>query len=127
MFQRFKTVALEYEKPETYEAGLIPPTRLFDRVWLRGNIDAHINTQYQLPILELYVEFEVVKPREEMEEEQQNILGLPELENNIDSEDEFEANYELSDNNDDGDNVDDPVVHEAMQTFVRNDSFGIHP
>ncbi|MED6213506.1 hypothetical protein PIB30_094064 [Stylosanthes scabra] len=59
------------------------------------------HTRYQLQILELYVEFEVVEHRKEMEEEQ-NILRLLELENNLHSEDEFEANYEFSDDNEDG-------------------------
>ncbi|MED6216334.1 hypothetical protein PIB30_006978 [Stylosanthes scabra] len=58
-------------------------------------------------------------------EEEQNILRLPELENDLDSENKFEANYEFSDNNEDVNNVDDLVVHEVMQTFARNDSFGI--
>ncbi|MED6196715.1 hypothetical protein PIB30_049896 [Stylosanthes scabra] len=42
MFQRPRTVALEYEKPGMYGAGLIPPTRPFDRVWLRGLRDNHL-------------------------------------------------------------------------------------
>ncbi|MED6226449.1 hypothetical protein PIB30_103895 [Stylosanthes scabra] len=41
MFQRPRSVALEYEKPGTYGKGLIPPTRPFDRVWLRGLRDNH--------------------------------------------------------------------------------------
>ncbi|MED6207681.1 hypothetical protein PIB30_037983 [Stylosanthes scabra] len=42
MFQRPRTVALEYEKVGMYGAGLIPPTRPFDRVWLRGLRDNHL-------------------------------------------------------------------------------------
>ncbi|MED6115118.1 hypothetical protein PIB30_087167 [Stylosanthes scabra] len=42
MFQRPRTVALEYEKPGMYGTGLIPPTRPFDRVWLRGLRDNHL-------------------------------------------------------------------------------------
>ncbi|MED6108602.1 hypothetical protein PIB30_025730 [Stylosanthes scabra] len=42
MFQRPRTVALEYEKPGMYRAGLIPPTRPFDRVCLRGLRDNHL-------------------------------------------------------------------------------------
>ncbi|MED6111563.1 hypothetical protein PIB30_053367 [Stylosanthes scabra] len=37
MFQRPRSVALEYEKPGTFGVGLIPPTRPLDRVWLRGS------------------------------------------------------------------------------------------
>ncbi|MED6161170.1 hypothetical protein PIB30_058231 [Stylosanthes scabra] len=77
--------------------------RIYDDASMHQMFQIYQHTRYQLPILELYVEFEVVKPREEMEEEEQNILGLPELENDIDIEDEFEANYELSDDNEDGD------------------------
>ncbi|MED6218155.1 hypothetical protein PIB30_024337 [Stylosanthes scabra] len=42
MFQRPRTIALEYEKPGTYGTGLIPPTRPFDRVWLCGLRDNHL-------------------------------------------------------------------------------------
>ncbi|MED6161044.1 hypothetical protein PIB30_056992 [Stylosanthes scabra] len=41
MFERPRSVALEYEKPGTYGTGLIPPTRSSDRVWLRGLRDNH--------------------------------------------------------------------------------------
>ncbi|MED6121842.1 hypothetical protein PIB30_033857 [Stylosanthes scabra] len=41
MFQKPRFVALKYEKPETYETGLIPPTRPFGRMWLCGVRDNH--------------------------------------------------------------------------------------
>ncbi|MED6171582.1 hypothetical protein PIB30_042034 [Stylosanthes scabra] len=98
--------------------------RIYDDANMHQMFQIYQHTRYQLPILKLYVKFEVVEHQEEMEEEQ-NILGLSGLENDLDTEDEFEKNYEFSDDNEDGDNVDDPFVHEVMQTFIRNDSFGI--
>ncbi|MED6227116.1 hypothetical protein PIB30_110364, partial [Stylosanthes scabra] len=41
MFQRSRSVALEYEKLGTYGTGLILPTQPFDKVWLRGLRDNH--------------------------------------------------------------------------------------
>ncbi|MED6182579.1 hypothetical protein PIB30_029828 [Stylosanthes scabra] len=40
--RRPRTVALGYEKPRMYGTGLIPPTRPFDREWLRGLCDNHL-------------------------------------------------------------------------------------
>ncbi|MED6132337.1 hypothetical protein PIB30_018175 [Stylosanthes scabra] len=47
MFQRPRTVALEYEEPGMYGARLIAPTRPFDRVWLRRFPYNDIKTCFQ--------------------------------------------------------------------------------
>ncbi|MED6121843.1 hypothetical protein PIB30_033858 [Stylosanthes scabra] len=48
MFQRPRSVALEYEKPGTYGTGLIPPTRPFGRVWLHRGMSLFNNVHQGL-------------------------------------------------------------------------------
>ncbi|MED6160399.1 hypothetical protein PIB30_051176 [Stylosanthes scabra] len=104
---------------------------------LCGSIQSHIskrvsNILFRIPVVLLggVVQFQTMRIYNDTTSgrnggggaEHTQLLGL---ENDVDIEDEFKANYELSDDNEDGDNVDNPVLHEAMRTFIRNDSFGI--
>ncbi|MED6209500.1 hypothetical protein PIB30_055299 [Stylosanthes scabra] len=90
---------------------------IIDDMSMQQMFQIYQHTQFQMPNLELYVEFELIEYQREMDEEK-NASG-----NDIESEDEFEA-YEVGDEDEDEDkNANDPLVQHAMQTFVRNESF----
>ncbi|MED6121295.1 hypothetical protein PIB30_028796 [Stylosanthes scabra] len=82
MFQRPRTVALEYEKPGMYGSGLIPPTRPFDRVWLHRLRDNHL--QLGLVIRESRINL-VATPRAERSSKWRRCRGVKHVEYSSDS------------------------------------------
>ncbi|RYQ80377.1 hypothetical protein Ahy_Scaffold1g106832 isoform B [Arachis hypogaea] len=68
-----------------------------------------------VPMIELYVEFE----------QQSGMRDINWEEDNNDSEDEFEANYEVDDKNDDGDLVGNPAVQDEANAIVSQHPFGV--
>ncbi|RYR19353.1 hypothetical protein Ahy_B03g064112 isoform A [Arachis hypogaea] len=84
-------------------------------------------TQFHVPMIELYVEFE---QRTGMVAVGDNV-NVDELgnidweEDNNDSEEEFEANYEVDDENDDEDLVGNPMVQNEAHAIVSQHPFGV--
>ncbi|RYR67846.1 hypothetical protein Ahy_A03g014294 [Arachis hypogaea] len=78
-------------------------------------------------MIELYVEFEEQSGLGVVGEEV-NVDELKDIdweEDNNDSEEEFEANYEVDDENDDGDLVGNPAVHNEADAIVSQHPFGV--
>ncbi|RYR79259.1 hypothetical protein Ahy_A01g004086 [Arachis hypogaea] len=84
-------------------------------------------TRFHMPVIELYVEFE-----------QQSVMGTVGDEVNVDefgdidwekdnndSEQEFEANYEVDDENDDGDLAGNPAMQNETDAIVSQHPFGV--
>ncbi|RYQ94972.1 hypothetical protein Ahy_B08g089956 [Arachis hypogaea] len=84
-------------------------------------------TRFHVPMIELYVEFEQQSGLGAVSEE----VNVDELENidweedNNDSEEEFEANYEVDDENDDGDLAGNLAVQNEVNAIVSQHSFGV--
>ncbi|XP_052107439.1 uncharacterized protein LOC110273511 [Arachis duranensis] len=84
-------------------------------------------TRFQVPLIELYVEFEQHTGVDEFDEEV-NINEFGDIgweEDNDDSEEEFEANYEVDDENDDGDLAGNPAVPNEAHAVISQQSFGV--
>ncbi|RYQ83482.1 hypothetical protein Ahy_B10g102163 [Arachis hypogaea] len=78
-------------------------------------------------MIELYVEFEQ-QSRLDAVGEEVNIYELGDIdweEDNNDSEEEFEANYEVDDENEDGDLTGYPVVQNEAEMIVSQHPFGV--
>ncbi|RYQ80375.1 hypothetical protein Ahy_Scaffold1g106832 isoform A [Arachis hypogaea] len=78
-------------------------------------------------MIELYVEFEQQSGMS-MVSDEINVDELGDInweEDNNDSEDEFEANYEVDDKNDDGDLVGNPAVQDEANAIVSQHPFGV--
>ncbi|RYR08401.1 hypothetical protein Ahy_B05g076073 [Arachis hypogaea] len=78
-------------------------------------------TRGHMPIIELYVEFEQHTGMDAVGDDV-NIDELGELdwgEDNNDSEEEFEANYEVDDEKDDGDLAGNPAAQNEAHTIVK--------
>ncbi|QHO47017.1 uncharacterized protein DS421_6g192700 [Arachis hypogaea] len=78
-------------------------------------------------MIELYVEFEQ-HTRMDTVGDYVNVDELGNIdweEDNNDSEEEFEANYEVDDENDDGDLVSNPTVQNEAHAFVSQHPFGV--
>nr|XP_025607674.1 uncharacterized protein LOC112701090 [Arachis hypogaea] len=84
-------------------------------------------TRFQVPLIELYVEFEQHTGVDEFDEED-NINEFGDIgweEDNDDSEEEFEANYEVDDENDDGDLAGNPAVPNEAHAVISQQPFGV--
>ncbi|XP_016186200.1 uncharacterized protein LOC107627905 [Arachis ipaensis] len=84
-------------------------------------------TRFQVPLIELYVEFEQHTGVDEFDEEV-NINEFGDIgweEDNDDSEEEFEANYEVDDENDDGDLAGNPAVPNEAHAVISQQPFGV--
>ncbi|RYR25164.1 hypothetical protein Ahy_B02g058809 isoform A [Arachis hypogaea] len=85
-------------------------------------------TQFYVPMIELYVEFEQQSELGPVGEEV-NIDEVRDIDweedNNNDSEEEFEANYEVDDENDDGDLAGNPAVQNEANAIVSQHPFGV--
>ncbi|XP_057738651.1 uncharacterized protein LOC130955723 [Arachis stenosperma] len=84
-------------------------------------------TRSQVPMIELYVEFEQQLGMSTVGEEV-NVDELGDIdweEDNNDSEEEFEANYEVDDENDDGDLAGNPAVQNEANAVVSQHPFGV--
>ena len=84
-------------------------------------------TQSHVPMIKLYVEFEQQSGMGTVGDEF-NVDELRDIdweEDNNDSEDEFEANYEVDEENDDGDLAGNPAVQDEANAIVSQHSFGI--
>nr|XP_029147041.1 uncharacterized protein LOC112733035 [Arachis hypogaea] len=84
-------------------------------------------TRSQVPMIELYVEFEQQSGMSTVGEEV-NVDELGDIdweEDNNDSEEEFEANYEVDDKNDDGDLAGNPAVQNEANAVVSQHPFGV--
>ncbi|XP_016169067.1 uncharacterized protein LOC107611676 [Arachis ipaensis] len=78
-------------------------------------------------MIELYVEFEQQSGMS-MVDDEINVDELGDIdwkEDNNDSEDEFEANYEVDEENDDGDLAGNPAVQDEANAIVSQHPFGI--
>ncbi|RYR59332.1 hypothetical protein Ahy_A05g025199 isoform A [Arachis hypogaea] len=78
-------------------------------------------------MIELYVEFRQQSGLGAVDEEV-NVDGLGDMdweEDNNDSEEEFEANYEVNDENDDGDLASNPAVQNEADAIVSQHLFGV--
>ncbi|RYQ84823.1 hypothetical protein Ahy_B10g104309 [Arachis hypogaea] len=84
-------------------------------------------TRFHMPMIELYIEFEqqlglgVVSEEVNVDE----FMDIDWEEDNNDSEEEFEANYEVNDENDDGDLADNPAVQNEADAIVSQHPFGV--
>ncbi|RYR39275.1 hypothetical protein Ahy_A09g044784 [Arachis hypogaea] len=87
----------------------------------------HQQTRFHVPMIELYVEFEQQSGLGAVGEEVNvNELGDIEWEeDNNDSEEDFEANYEVDDENDDGDLVGNPEVQNEVNAIVSQHPFDV--
>ncbi|RYR69652.1 hypothetical protein Ahy_A03g016207 isoform A [Arachis hypogaea] len=84
-------------------------------------------TRFHMPMIELYVEFEQQSGSGAIGEEV-NIDELGDIdweEENNDSEEEFEANYELNDENDDGDLAGNPEVQNEVNAIISQHPLGV--
>ncbi|XP_016195406.1 uncharacterized protein LOC107636408 [Arachis ipaensis] len=84
-------------------------------------------TRFHVPMIELYVEFKQQSGSGAVGEEV-NVDELGDIdwkEDNNDSEEEFEANYEVDDKNDDGDLAGNPEVQNEANAIVRQHPFGV--
>nr|XP_025627852.1 uncharacterized protein LOC112720974 [Arachis hypogaea] len=84
-------------------------------------------TRFHMPMIELYVEFEQQLGSGTVGEEV-NVDELGDIdweEDNNDSEEEFEANYEVDDENDDGDLAGNPDVQNEANAIARQHPFGV--
>ncbi|XP_052116743.1 uncharacterized protein LOC127746732 [Arachis duranensis] len=84
-------------------------------------------TRFHVPMIELYVEFEQQSGSGAVGEEV-NIDELGDIdweEENNDSEEEFEANYEVDDENDDGDLAGNPEVQNEANAIISQHPFGV--
>ncbi|RYR14936.1 hypothetical protein Ahy_B04g071660 [Arachis hypogaea] len=84
-------------------------------------------TRFRVPMIELYVEFEQ-QPELGAVGEEVNVDELGDIdweEDNNDSEEEFEDNYEVDSENDDGDLAGDPAVQNEANVIVRQHPFGV--
>ncbi|RYR74347.1 hypothetical protein Ahy_A02g009021 [Arachis hypogaea] len=77
-------------------------------------------TQFHVPMIKLYVEFEQQSGLGAVGEE-----GYRLEEDNNDSEADFEANYEVDDENDDGDLAGNPTVQNEANAIVSQHPFGV--
>ncbi|RYR44843.1 hypothetical protein Ahy_A08g041119 [Arachis hypogaea] len=75
-------------------------------------------TRSQVPMIELYVEFEQQSGMSTVGEDVNE-------EDNNDSEEEFEANYEVDDENDDGDLAGNPAMQNEANAVVSQHPFGV--
>ncbi|RYR59416.1 hypothetical protein Ahy_A05g025303 [Arachis hypogaea] len=73
-------------------------------------------TRSHVLMIELYVEFE-----------QLSGMGTVDDEVNVDDEEEFKANYEVDDENDDGDLAGNPAVQNQANAIVSQHLFGVLP
>ncbi|QHO13736.1 uncharacterized protein DS421_15g518020 [Arachis hypogaea] len=84
-------------------------------------------TRFHVPMIELYVEFEqhssLDVAGEEVDVDECGDLDWEE--DNNDSEEEFEANYEVDDKNDDGDLAGNPVMQNEAASIVSRHPFGV--
>ncbi|RYR50399.1 hypothetical protein Ahy_A07g037000 [Arachis hypogaea] len=83
--------------------------------------------RFHVLMIELYVEFEQQSGLGAVSEEV-NVDELEDIdwkEDNNDSEEEFEANYEVDDKNDDGDLAGNPVVQNEADAIVSQYPFGV--
>ncbi|XP_016192863.1 uncharacterized protein LOC107633778 [Arachis ipaensis] len=84
-------------------------------------------TRFHVPVIELYVEFEQQSGMGTVGDEV-NVDELGDIdweEDNNDSEEKFEANYEVDDENDDGDLAGNPVVQNEAYAIVSQHPFGV--
>nr|XP_025637789.1 uncharacterized protein LOC112733133 [Arachis hypogaea] len=84
-------------------------------------------TRFHVPMIELYVEFEQQSGSGAVGEEV-NVDELGDIdweEENNDSEEEFEANYEIDDENDDGDLAGNPEVPNEANAIISQHLFGV--
>ncbi|RYR15176.1 hypothetical protein Ahy_B04g071902 [Arachis hypogaea] len=84
-------------------------------------------TRFHVPMIELYVEFEQHSSLDVAGEEVDvdECRDLDWEEDNNDSEEEFEANYEVDDENDDGDLAGNPVMQNEAASIVSRQPFGV--
>ncbi|RYQ84850.1 hypothetical protein Ahy_B10g104341 [Arachis hypogaea] len=83
-------------------------------------------TRFHVPMIELYVEFEQHMRMDAVEEVNVDELGdIYWEEDNNDSEEKFEANYEVDDENDDGDLTGSPAVQNEAHATVSQLPFGV--
>nr|XP_029147047.1 uncharacterized protein LOC114924970 [Arachis hypogaea] len=83
--------------------------------------------RFHVPVIELYVEFEQQSGMGTVGDEV-NVDELGDIdweEENNDSEEEFEANYEVDDENDDGDLAGNPAVQNEADAIVSQHPFGV--
>ncbi|QHO58062.1 uncharacterized protein DS421_3g87550 [Arachis hypogaea] len=84
-------------------------------------------TRFHVPMMELYVEFEQHTGMDAVG----NNVNVDELgdidwdEDNNDSEEEFEANYEVDDENNDGDLSGNPAIQNEADAIVSRNPFGV--
>ncbi|XP_025652920.1 uncharacterized protein [Arachis hypogaea] len=84
-------------------------------------------TRFHVPVIELYVEFEQQSGMGTVGDEV-NVDELGDIdweEDNNDSEEEFEANYEVDDENNDGDLASNPAVQNEAYSIVSQHPFGV--
>ncbi|XP_057745381.1 uncharacterized protein LOC130963268 [Arachis stenosperma] len=84
-------------------------------------------TRSHVSMIELYVEFEQ-QPGTSMVDDEINVDELGDIdweEDNNDSEDEFEANYKVDDENDDRDLAGNPAVQDEANAIVSKHPFGV--
>ncbi|XP_057745301.1 uncharacterized protein LOC130963170 [Arachis stenosperma] len=83
-------------------------------------------TRFQVPLIELYVEFEQHTRVDEFDEDV-NVNEFGDIgweEDKDDSEEEFEANYEVDDKNDDEDLASNPAVPNEAHAVISQQPFG---
>ncbi|RYR53990.1 hypothetical protein Ahy_A06g029248 [Arachis hypogaea] len=98
-----------------------------DNACMQRKFYIYQQTRFHVPMIELYVEFEQ-HTRMDTVGDYVNVDELGNIdweEDNNDSEEEFEANYEVDDENDDGDLVSNPTVQNEAHAFVSQHPFGV--
>ncbi|RYQ80379.1 hypothetical protein Ahy_Scaffold1g106832 isoform E [Arachis hypogaea] len=108
---------LLYRSPVQVFGGLIQfqIIPIIDDASMQQMLYIYQQIRSHVPMIELYVEFE----------QQSGMRDINWEEDNNDSEDEFEANYEVDDKNDDGDLVGNPAVQDEANAIVSQHPFGV--
>ncbi|RYR27668.1 hypothetical protein Ahy_B01g051691 [Arachis hypogaea] len=83
--------------------------------------------RFHVPMIELYIEFEQHTGMDSVGDDVNvdEIGDIDSEEDNNDSEEEFEANYEVDDENDDGDLAGNPAVQNEANSIVSQHPFGV--
>ncbi|XP_015950049.1 uncharacterized protein LOC107474918 [Arachis duranensis] len=126
----FKRVSnLLYRSPVQVFGGLIQfqIMPITDDASMQQMFYIYQQTRSQVPMIELYVEFEQ-QSRMSTVGEEVNVDEFGDIdweEDNNDSEEEFEANYKVDDENDDGDLAGNPAVQNEANAVVSQHPFGV--
>ncbi|RYR65644.1 hypothetical protein Ahy_A03g011572 [Arachis hypogaea] len=113
---------LLYRSPVQVFGGLIQfqIMPITDNASMQQMLYVYQQTQSHVPMIELYIEFE----QQSGIRGGRSTLGADWEEDNNDNKEEFEANYEVDDENDDGDLASNPAVQNEANAIVSQHPFG---